>query len=67
MYRQLLENYIAAFAEETPAASVGIWADCDIGDESTVGIIVERNQEEPLWIFRDSFGNLIARINVGRL
>lgn len=68
MYRQLLENYIAAYAEEgATVATVDIWPDCDVGDDTTLSVTVARNQEEPRWLLYDGSDVLLARINVGRL
>ena len=66
MYRATLDRYLAIYVTEgTPVASVDMWPDCDVGDESTLSISITRNQAEPIWLVYDAGGGLIERINVG--
>ena len=68
MYRNLLNSYLSAYAAEgTPVASVDMWPDCDVGDDTTLSVTVARNQGEPRWLLYDGSDVLLARINVGRL
>ena len=68
MHRSILINYISAYAEEgISIASVDVWPSCDLGDESSLSVAINRNQEPPIWLMRDGSGALIGRINVGKI